>query len=148
MRYVSISLLLGMLMAVFCVCAQTSDYDKDLEKLLHINGSAETYNMVYKQLTTQLKQTKPGVPDSAWSNLKTEVFDNEVKELTKQMVPLYKKHFTHDDVKELISFYESPIGKKLTTKTPLLTQESMQISQTWGMNLMSKLYDWMAKKGY
>jgi uncharacterized protein len=148
MRYVSISLLLGMLMAVLYVNAQTSNYDKDLEKLLHINGSTEAYNMVYNQLTTQLKQTKPGVPDSAWSNLKREVFDVEVNDLTKQLVPLYKKHFTHEDVKELISFYESPIGKKLTTKTPLLTQESMQLSQAWGMNLMSKLYDWMAKKGY
>lgn len=141
-------MLIGFLLVAFMSKAQTSDYDRDLVKLMSINGSTETYNMVYNQLTTQLKQTKPGVPDSAWSNLKHEVFDVEVNELTKQLVPLYKKHFTHEDVKELIGFYESPIGKKLTAKTPLLTQESMQLSQTWGMNLMSKLYDWMSKKGY
>ncbi|MCF8362099.1 MAG: DUF2059 domain-containing protein [Prolixibacteraceae bacterium] len=147
MRYVSISLLLGMLLAVLCVNAQ-SDYDKDLEKFLQINGSTETYNIMYEQILTQLKMSKPGVPDSVWSNLKTEVFDNEVKELTKKMVPLYKKHFTHEDVKELINFYESPIGKKLVTKTPLLTQESMQFSQQWGMSLMGKLNGWLSEKGY
>lgn len=148
MRYISISLLLGMLMAVLCVNAQTSDYEKDLEKFLSINGSTETYNIVYEQILTQLKMSKPGVPDSVWSNLKTEVFDNEVNELTKKMVPLYKKHFTHEDVKELINFYESPIGKKLVTKTPLLTQESMQFSQQWGMNLIGNINGWLSEKGY
>lgn len=148
MRYISISLLLGMLMAVLCVNAQTSDYEKDLEKFLSINGSTETYNIVYEQILTQLKMSKPGVPDSVWSNLKTEVFDNEVNELTKKMVPLYKKHFTHEDVKELINFYESPIGKKLVTKTPLLTQESMQFSQQWGMDLIGNINGWLSEKGY
>jgi hypothetical protein len=103
---------------------------------------------MYEQILTQLKMSKPGVPDSVWSNLKTEVFDNEVNELTQKMVPLYKKHFTHEDVKELISFYESPIGKKLVAKTPLLTQESMQFSQQWGMSLMGKLNGWLSEKGY
>jgi uncharacterized protein len=141
-------MLIGLLLTVYMAQAQNNDFDQDLVKLMAVNGSTETYNMVYNQLTAQLKQAKPNVSDSVWSNLKHEVFDVEVNELAKQMVPLYKKYFTQEDVKELISFYESPIGKKLTTKTPLLTQESMQISQTWGMNLMSKLYDWMAKKGY
>lgn len=147
MRYVSISLLLGMLLAVLCVNAQ-NNYDKDFEKFLSINGSTETYNIVYEQILTQLKMSKPGVPDSVWSNLKTEVFDNEVNELTKKMVPLYKKHFTHEDVKELINFYESPIGKKLVTKTPLLTQESMQFSQQWSMSLMGNINGWLSEKGY
>jgi len=141
-------MLMGLLLTVFMTQAQNNDFDQDLVKLMSVNGTTETYNMVYDQLTAQLKQAKPNVPDSVWSNLKTEVFDMEVNELTKQLVPLYKKHFTQEDVKELISFYESPIGKKLTTETTLITKETMQISQTWGMNLMSKLYTWMAKKGY
>jgi uncharacterized protein len=145
---IQIGMLAGILLAAYISKAQTSDYDNDLVKLLTVNGSTETYNMVYDQLTAQLKLTKPGVPDSAWSNLKREVFDVEIMELTKQLVPLYKKHFTQGEVKELISFYESPIGKKLTTETTLIAKETMQISQTWGMNLMSKLYDWMAEKGY
>ncbi|MCF8360940.1 MAG: DUF2059 domain-containing protein [Prolixibacteraceae bacterium] len=91
--------------------------------------------------------SKSGVPNSVWSNLKTEVFDNEVNELTKKMVPLFKKPFTHEDVKELINFCESLIGKKLVTKTPHLTQKSMQFSQQWGMS-WSKLNGWLSEKGY
>ncbi len=103
---------------------------------------------MYDQLTPQLKMMKPGVPDSLWVNLKNEVFDKEVLELTKQLVSLYKKHFTHQDVKELISFYESPTDKKLATKTPILTREAMKMGQIWGMSLMTKLNSWLTGKGY
>lgn len=148
MKHLSIGLLLGILLAVFCANAQTNSYDEDLEKFLQINGSTETYNMMYEQILTQLKVSKSGVPDSVWIKLKTEVYDKSVNELTKQMVPLYKKHFTQSDVKELISFYESPIGKKLVVKTPLLTQDAMQMSQKWGMSLMGNLNSWLDEKGY
>lgn len=143
-----IGMLVGFLLTAYVIKAQTSDYDKDLVKLMSINGSTETYNMMYDQILVQLKAGKPDVPDSVWSKLKTEVFDKSVNDLTKQMVPLYKKYFTHEDVKELISFYESPIGKKLITKTPLLTKEAMQFSQTWGLNLMSDMHTWIGAKGY
>lgn len=141
-------MLAGLLLGVNCLNAQTGDFDNDLEKLLQINGSAGTYNMVFDQMKPQLKMMKPGVPDSVWVNLKTEVFDKEVLELTKQLAPLYKKHFTHNDVKEMISFYESPVGKKLAAKTPVLTGEAMQLGQIWGMNLMTKFNSWLGEKGY
>jgi hypothetical protein len=147
-KLLPVSFLVGMLLAALFVSAQSGDYDKDLQKFLSINGSTETYTVVYDQLTTQMKAMKPNVPDSAWAILKTEVFDPAVNELVVQMMPLYKKHFTDEDLKELITFYESPAGKKLVAETPLLTKETMQISQSWGMNLMSKFYDWLAKKGY
>lgn len=141
-------MLFGFLLGTYCAKAQTSDYDKDLERYLKLSNATATYDMVYEQLITQLKQMKPGVSDSVWVNLKKEVFDKEVMELTKQLVPLYKKHFTHEDVNELISFYESPIGKKLATKTPILGREAMQLGQTWGMNLMAKINGWLGEKGY
>lgn len=132
----------------YCVKAQTSDFDKDLEKYLQISGSTSSYDLVYDQMKPQLKMMKSGVPDSVWVNLKKEVFDVEVKEFTKQLLPLYQKYFTHEEVKELISFYESPIGKKLAMKTPILGREAMQMGKSWGMNLMAKFNGWLGKRGY
>ena len=137
-----------MLLAGLFVNAQSNDFDKDLKTFLSINGSTETYSMVYDQITMQLKTMNPNVPDSAWVKLKTEVFNPEVDKLIEQIIPLYKKHFTHEDIKALISFYESPIGKKLVSKTPQLTQESMKMGQSWGIGLMSKFNDWIKNNGY
>ncbi len=145
---IRIILVAGILLSVSPANAQTADFDKDLLTFMEISGSTATYDLMYDQLTAQLKMMKPGVPDSLWVSLKTEVYNQEVKELTKQLVPLYKKHFTHADVKELISFYNSPTGKKLAAKTPLISQEAMQLGQTWGMGLMGKLNGWLTEKGY
>ncbi|NEW84922.1 MAG: DUF2059 domain-containing protein, partial [Mariniphaga sp.] len=62
-----------------------------------------------------------------------------------QLIPVYKKHFTQDDVKAIIAFYESPAGNKLAEKTPLIAVEAMQSSQAWGMGLFGKIQAYLSK---
>ena len=35
--------------------------------------------------------------------------------------------------------YKTPVGKKLAEKIPLITQESMQVSMEWGMEIAQKM---------
>src|ERR1044071_6679913 len=48
-------------------------------------------------------------------------------------IELYDKYFTNDEIKDLVRFYESPIGRKAVEVLPQLTQESinrgMQLGQ-------------------
>jgi len=41
---------------------------------------------------------------------------------------LYKKHFTHDEIKDLINFYKSPIGVKLVNESKLIEAELYKIT--------------------
>jgi len=41
--------------------------------------------------------------------------------------PAFSKHFTIAEIKELIAFYESPIGQKFISTTPTVMQESTTI---------------------
>jgi len=127
---------------------QTDDFEKDIEKLLSINGSSAAYDMAFDQMVAQFKMMKPDAPDSIWKQVRTEVFDKEIVVLNKQLIPIYKNHLTHNDVKGLIKFYESPLGKKLTVAISAITKESMQIAQTWGMGLGQKLTGFLTEKGY
>lgn len=52
-----------------------------------------------------------------------------VDELYSQVVPLYAKHFTAEDVKALTAFYRSPAGKKSLEVMPVLMGESAQAAQ-------------------
>ena len=52
-------------------------------------------------------------------------------ELVKLIIPLYDKHLTHPEIKELIKFYETEVGKKLISVMPAITAESMQAGQQW-----------------
>ena len=134
-----------LLVASFVVKAQTEPSDADIIKMQQVNGSAGSISAMYPQIVAQLKSAKPGVTDEQWAAVKKEVFDIELAELSKQLIPIYKKHFTQEEVKAIIAFYESPTGKKLAEQTPLITVESMQISQVWGMGLFAKIQAYLDK---
>ncbi len=137
-----------MALCAFTVTAQEDEYSKDILKMLSINGSEVAYDAMYDQLTTAMKMQKAGVPDATWGKLKTEVFDAQIVELNKKMVPIYKQNLSHADVKEIIKFYESEVGKKLAASTSNITKSSMQMSQQWAMQLMGKMNEFLTNEGY
>ncbi|MBF0620115.1 MAG: DUF2059 domain-containing protein [Candidatus Omnitrophica bacterium] len=59
-----------------------------------------------------------------------EAFRNafKVDNIVKELVPLYGKYFTEEDLKGLIRFYTSPAGRKLTGAIPSIMKDSVEIS--------------------
>ncbi|TLX63053.1 hypothetical protein DN820_13630 [Stutzerimonas nosocomialis] len=49
--------------------------------------------------------------------------------LKPEIVELYTSTFTEQELKELIAFYESPIGKKMMARLPELNARSAQLTQ-------------------
>ena len=137
-----------MALCAMSITAQDDAYSKDILKMLSINGSSGTYDVIYTQLVSGMKMQKPGVPQDTWDKIKTEVFDKQIEELNKKMIPVYKKHLSHAEVKEIIAFYESPAGAKLAEQTPKITQASTQMSQQWAMGLMGKMNEYLTNEGY
>jgi len=131
-----------LLVAAIGAKAQADSFDADIVKMQQLNGAS---NAMFSQIVMQFKSIKPGVTEEQWAAVKKDVFDVEVTELNKQLIPVYKKYFTQDEVKAIIAFYETPVGKKLAEKTPLITVESMQSAQAWGMGLFGKIQAYLAK---
>lgn len=52
-----------------------------------------------------------------------------------QLGAIYAEELTEAEMDEIISFYESDLGKKLASKQALLAQKGMAIGQTWGMKV-------------
>ena len=65
--------------------------------------------------------------------------------------PIYHNHFTHQELKELIAFYKTPLGQKVLKELPLLTQEGMEAGSRWGTSLgpaiQERLLDRFRKEG-
>ncbi|MGH8353335.1 MAG: DUF2059 domain-containing protein [Pseudomonas sp.] len=49
--------------------------------------------------------------------------------LKPEMVKLYTDNFSESELKDLIAFYQSPLGKKVLEKMPTLTAQSAQMTQ-------------------
>ena len=46
---------------------------------------------------------------------------------------IYDQYLSAEDVKGIIKFYESPVGKKLTNVLPQMTRESIEAGEQYGI---------------
>ncbi len=51
------------------------------------------------------------------------------EKLKPELVRLYTRTFNESEMKELIEFYQSPLGQKVLTSMPALTAQSAQLTQ-------------------
>lgn len=61
--------------------------------------------------------------------------------LETQVYPLYAKHFTEQELAELIAFYKTDIGRKIVKTLPVLTRESMELADTYLTPRLMKLVE-------
>ena len=114
-------------MGVCGVFGQTKN--DDIVKLLKVSGADKMSSQIFDAMIAQFK---PLAPNANWAEIKRKA---NLDGLLYECVPVYDKYYTHDDIKQLIKFYESPLGKKLVDTSPLVMNESMAIGQRWGEKL-------------
>lgn len=74
------------------------------------------------------------------------------EELTNEVAKLYATHFTEAELKDLLAFYRTPVGKKLITEQSKVAEGSLKFAQTWANTLsdqvIAKFRDEMKKRGH
>jgi hypothetical protein len=56
----------------------------------------------------------------------------DVDQMNEQLVAIYDKHYTDDEIKTLLQFYGSPLGQKVAAETPQIAREIQAASRTTG----------------
>lgn len=56
----------------------------------------------------------------------------DVDQMTEQLVAIYDKHYTDDEIKTLLQFYGSPVGQKVAAEMPKIAREIQAASRTTG----------------
>lgn len=138
----------GAFLGVFlCVGAPIfAEEDEDrVRYLIELSGGADMGVMVFENMMMSFRDTFPDVPGEFWDGMVDVV---ETDDLMDILVPIYRKHFTAEDVDGLIRFYESPLGRKLIERQPDMTRESMVAGEEWGGTIARKVIDMMAADGY
>ncbi len=125
--------------------AQSNTKIQDIHKMLVLSGSGKLGIQVMRQMLQYQRQINPEVPQEFWEEFMNEVNPNELIEL---IVPIYARYFSHEDIKGMIRFYQSPVGKKLVSVQPLITRDSMSAGQQWGMAIGRKIVQKLQEKGY
>jgi hypothetical protein len=106
-------------------------------KLAHADQlGAPVYMQVQQMFAQRFAETK--APASKQATLETyqakaNAALNQViswDKLQPDMVKLYTSNFTESELKDLVAFYQSPLGQKVQAKMPQISQQSFQLTQS------------------
>ncbi|RDI08181.1 DUF2059 domain-containing protein [Flavobacterium sp. AG291] len=110
-------------------------FKQDIVKYLNLSGQRKTFELLVKDLSSQ-------IPVEKQADFKKDL-NASLDDLMNKMADIYMTEFTHEDIKAVIKFYESPVGKKLTDKSAVLYEKGNAVGQEWGMGLQSMLMKYM-----
>jgi len=73
-------------------------------------------------------------------------------EFAELIIVIYARNFTPQEMREMTTFYRTPVGQKLLQKTPTVAQESMRAGQAWGQQIgtevETRMIEELRKKGH
>lgn len=125
-----------MLVSVQFVSAQSADFKKDAIEAVKLSGSTANFAVYAEAIMSQ-------IPDETKKADFKKEFDATLPSLYDKMADAYTKNYTHEDVKKMIEFYNSPLGKKIQEKTPIILKEQGPSMQEWQMQLQGLVMKYM-----
>lgn len=120
----------------------TQEKRADIEQLLEVTGAMAVSQQMAGAASGQLAETigklRPDIPAEIVEVLPEEVeavFEENMDTFKSAVVVLYHTHFTAPEIKEMICFYGTDLGRKMIKVTPALMRDSMEIGRRWGQSL-------------
>jgi hypothetical protein len=124
----------------------TASYDDDVKELMRVTGSdSVAYQMasyISASIIGSLTAQRRDVTEKQVTAAKQEVdgfLAQRVPALKDSLTGLYKRHYTQDEVRQLIVFFKTPVGVKFATTTPIVAREGSMIGDRWGRELGPEL---------
>jgi len=116
--------------------------EADIRRLLDLTGAAGLATQMMGQMEQGIRpmmtnSLPPGEYREKLIELFFEKFHSKVdsNQLIALIAPVYDKYYTHAEIKSLIQFYESPVGKKVAATMPKVLAESQQAGGQWGRQI-------------
>lgn len=116
--------------------------EADIRKLLDLVG---TKALVSQTIDSMSKSIKPlltnSLPPGEYREKLVDLFfakfttKTNVDHLLDLAVPVYDKNFSHQEIRSLIEFYQTPLGQKTITALPKVTAEMQEQGRKWGEEL-------------
>jgi uncharacterized protein len=137
----------GILLATSLASAQGLSKEAKIERLLDITNGQATMNQVFEQM----KATMAAIPASATpeQQAKAQELQGKILDLMKSQmswermrpacVKAYSETFSEEEIDGIMAFYESPAGRAMQAKMPILISKVMALAQAQARELMPEI---------
>ncbi len=110
--------------------------DADIHALLDLVGARdqvqESVNLTAEQYREKLLASVPN-NDKGQAFVNAVISDYEkrfdVDQVTEQLIAIYDKHYSEEEIKGLLQFYGSPLGQKVAAESPKISREVQEASR-------------------
>ncbi len=119
------------------------------EEMLKASQADAVLENMSKQVNAMFAQTvkQMNVPEERQAEAEkyqqrlNKILEEEMSwnKLKGQFIDVYVDVFSEEELKELVDFYNSPVGKKLISKMPRLMQKSMGLAQQQMQTIIPKI---------
>ncbi len=113
--------------------AQEKPSKEDVLQVIEKSGASGQLNAAKKQLLSM-------IPSDKHAAFVIE-FDALMKKANESTAEIYIKEYTKDDVKAMLAFYNSPVGKKMAEKAEIIAEKSQEAM----MSLQGEMQTMMMK---
>ncbi|MBB1140835.1 DUF2059 domain-containing protein [Myroides sp. WP-1] len=115
--------------------AQDAAFKADAEKYMEVSGQMKAFDY----MTEEISQN---IPEEKRAEFQKE-FNVSLNDFKSRMAEIYMEEFTHNEIKELIQLYETPVGKKLYEKNKVLYDKGQQVGMEWGTSVQGIMMKYM-----
>jgi hypothetical protein len=115
------------LVAVATQAQEASDFKTETIEFIKLTGAGAAFDNAISQIGLNV----PEANKEAYTKEASATLEG----LYGKIADLYMEEFTQSEIKELVVFYHTDLGKKLATKQLGLTQRAMAFGQSWGMEV-------------
>ena len=112
----------------------SKEYRATIKRFLEVTGSGSMGEQISAMMTDQMLASISAAGIPVTETVRTTVREeavaafqarfNDMEYLVDVHAPIYREHLSQDELKELIAFYETPLGKKTTRVMPQIAQKT------------------------
>lgn len=118
---------------------QDDEYKAALKKIMTLSGASATTDNILPQLMSMTKNNGLQKDEAYWKDFSDKWLRKIEDKVMEIYTPIYKRYLTLDDLKKVVAFYESPVGKKLGQTAPVIMTEGMPMIQQLSMEMVKEL---------
>ena len=111
--------------------SQNDAFKADVMKLIEKSGANGSMDTAKKQILDMISV------ENKEAFIKE--FDATLPKLYDKIAVVYMEIYTEQDIKDLLKFYETPIGKKMSANVGPIMEKSMAIGTQWGQDELQSI---------
>ena len=110
-----------------------------VDKFMEVSGSKTTLKAQFPLIMNNFRIMLEGISDDVFAKIEAKFQVVFLKRAVELYAPFYERYYTLEDIKGLIAFYETELGRKVARTTPSLSTDLYKAGEQLGIMVLKSI---------